>query len=92
MDVSHDGSRLASGVGVPEAPGETDRVFMWETATGRSMGLPFGEKVGSVLDFTFSADGRYVLYVQTDGRPRLWNIEKGEKSELSINFFKASYH
>jgi len=84
MDVSHDGSLLASGVGFPEAPGEIAPVFIWETATGRRVRTLPGQAV-FVFSLVFSPDGRFLASTGDDqdrglNTVKVWDMATGKEA------------
>ena len=77
ISISPDGRILAS-------VHETDRVVLWDIATGEQIGepLPFGAHTRSVA---FSADGRFVA--AAGGRVALWDTASGEPIPSPIDDF-----
>ena len=86
LAISPDGGRAVRAV----QEGEKLRMQLWDTATGRDLGRPFGEDVGF---FRFSPSGNLLMaygdvYIEegeaksglgSDGRIELWNVRTGER-------------
>jgi len=84
MDVSHDGSLLASGVGMPEKPGEIAPAFVWKTATGQRIQTLPGHAV-FVFSLAFSPDNRFLASVGDDldrglNTVKVWDLKSGKEA------------
>jgi WD40 repeat protein len=92
MDVSHDGSLLASGVGSPKKPGEIASAYIWETATGRWIQtLP--DHAVFVFSLAFSPNGRFLASAGDDlDRPpgyntvKVWDLKSGKEAFQTVPF------
>jgi WD40 repeat protein len=84
MDVSHDGSLLASGVGLPEKPDEIAPAFVWKTATGQRIQTLPGHAV-FVFSLAFSPDNRFLASVGDDldrglNTVKVWDLKSGKEA------------
>jgi WD40 repeat protein/serine/threonine protein kinase len=84
MDVSHDGSLLASGVGFPEKPGAIAPAFVWKTATGQRIQTLPGHAV-FVFSLAFSPDNRFLASVGDDldrglNTVKVWDLKSGKEA------------
>jgi WD40 repeat protein len=70
-----DGKRLAAG-------SEDGTVWLWDTATGREVGVLRGQGPG-VRELTFPPDGRRLLVLQLDGAIRSWDLVRNEAAVVS---------
>ncbi len=55
----------------------SNRIRLTDTITGREVLRPDGTAPGSA-PFAFTPDGRHILAVSADGRPRLWDAANGK--------------
>jgi RNA polymerase sigma factor (sigma-70 family) len=62
---------------IAAAPAYSDTVLLWETATGKRLADPPGHEGYAIGRVSYSADGRVITTVGSDGTQRVWDAATG---------------
>jgi WD40 repeat protein len=82
LTFSPDGKALAALVKTGQRTGDSCKVMLWDTATGRQrlFGRANDDKPVQVQAFAFAPDGQVLATADSDGRVSLWRTDKPEQA------------